>query len=57
MVFSLRRTVRPGKVIEEGVPAPMVRPPLGVSSDTSTFTCKLMRPSDKTTGRKARPTP
>ncbi|MNJ52512.1 hypothetical protein D3C77_478520 [compost metagenome] len=56
-VFSLRRTVRPGREMEDGVPAPMVRPPWGVSSETSTLTCRLMRPSDRTTGRKARPTP
>ena len=26
-VFSLRRTVKPGSVMDEGVPAPMVKPP------------------------------
>ncbi|MNR01249.1 hypothetical protein D3C85_1170470 [compost metagenome] len=57
IVFSLRRTDRPGREMDDAVPAPMVRPPWLVSSDTSTLTCREMRPSDRTTGRKARPTP
>ncbi len=56
-VVSARRTLRPGMVREALVPAPRVKAPWLVSSETSVEIFREIRPPDSTTGVKPRPTP